>query len=158
MAKASARRCAATTETTMAYRKVGEIYEEVPASSGAGAGVGILVVLALIYFGAKQGCSRQGGPPGQPSQPQTGQIVLRTVQRLLPGVKAFVEVDGQRVKDWPNDKMEVTVTVSAGSRRVIVRSKLGANHYKKEFSTLVPAGGVVELLLEAVEPDPGAKW
>jgi len=89
-----------------------------------------------------------------------GTIVLRSEVKLNKEVKAFIEVDGKREMDWPNEKLEITLSVSPGMHRVIVRSKLGKDYFKAEFPVTVKPGEEVMLPIKGVvaDPDGAAKW
>lgn len=100
-------------------------------------------------------------PPNENSRPRqepNGQVVLETLVPLLPGVTAFVDVDGQERVRWPNDQTTLMLTVKAGTHEVVVRSKYQGNYYRKAFSISVPAAGTTQLYLGKVDRDPGGKW
>jgi hypothetical protein len=90
-----------------------------------------------------------------------GSLVLRTPEPLAKGVTAaYVEVDGRRACEWPLNSQELTLAVPTGAHQVIVRSKMGKKYFKKEFDNpiYVPSGGKIELNVQSVVQDSGAKW
>jgi hypothetical protein len=96
--------------------------------------------------------------PPDPIPPDPVRLVVRSDQPLLAGVTAFVEVDGLRKAEWPNNAQQVTLSLSPGVHQVTLRTKFRGNYFKKEFSVTLKPGNEVKLSVGAVDPDPGARW
>ncbi len=131
--------------------------------------VGVLVVGVLVFFvsavitgltAVKDQPSRRGtevkGIELHQDAP-AGVVIIKAAQDPLPSVVAYIEVDGAKVLDWPNRSREVRVVVSAGTHRIVVRSKYQGHHYQKDYGRVtVAADNVTTLILREVEPDPEA--